>query len=187
MGKANPIFGVGFGNFRTEWPKYFRPIPGNDIRELEDGNHNTFTGLFAEIGLVGLVLYLIIFYYMFRVGLRVYRKGEGFEREFSLVFLLVVIIYIFGGNFSDYRSGQFFNTTLFLLFGTVVGIEVHMARATHQSVEELWSGRLESAVEPLRWDKLMSSEANVTYHGVSKPLIEEDFESDRIRFRGLPS
>ena len=187
MAKANPIFGVGFGNFRSAWPKYFRSIPGSEIRDLDDGNHNTFTGLFAEVGLVGLLPYLMIFYYMFRVGLRVYSKGEGFEREFSLVFLLVVIIYIFGGNFSDYRSGQFFNTTLFLLFGTVAGIEAHMASATHQSAEEPWSGRLESDVEPLRWDKLMSSEANVTYHGASKPLIAGGFQSDRIGYRTLPS
>src|SRR5438067_5362009 len=26
MGKANPIFGVGYGNFKTEWPKYFHKI-----------------------------------------------------------------------------------------------------------------------------------------------------------------
>src|SRR3989449_9457572 len=113
MGMAHPIFGVGFGNFKLLWPKYFEEIDP-EVRELDDGNHNTFLGLFAEVGLVGLIPYLMIFYYMFRVGLRVYRKGEGFEREFSLVFLLVAVIYMFGGNFSDYRSGPFFNTVLFL-------------------------------------------------------------------------
>ena len=130
MGKANPIFGVGFGNFQTEWPKYFRPIEGVPIRDLADGNHNTYLGRFAEVGLVGLILYLMIFYHMFRVGLRVYRKSEGFEREFSLVFLLVLVSYTVGGYFSDYRAAQFFNTTLFLLFGTVAGIEVQMASST---------------------------------------------------------
>jgi hypothetical protein len=131
MGKANPIFGVGFGSFVHEWQQYFHPIDDAGIRDLTDGNHNTFLGLFAEVGVVGLISYLMIFYYMFRVGLRVYRKVEGFEREFVLVFLLALISYIIGGNVSDYRHGQFCNTTLFLLFGTVAGIEAQMAFSTH--------------------------------------------------------
>src|SRR2546426_3328914 len=36
MGKANPMFGIGFGKFATEWPKYFRPIAGTFIRDLAD-------------------------------------------------------------------------------------------------------------------------------------------------------
>jgi O-antigen ligase len=158
MGKANPIFGIGFGNFRSAWPQYFRP-EGSDVRDLDDGNHNTFLGLFAETGLVGLILYLMIFYYMFRVGLRVYRKGEGLEREFSLVFLLAVLVYMFGGNFSDYRSGQFFNTSLFLLFGTVAGIEVQMASATHRAAGELSSRRFEPDVESFWADRFVKSQA----------------------------
>jgi O-antigen ligase len=142
MGKANPIFGIGFGNFLSAWPKYLQTIPGNDINDLSDGNHNTYLGLFAETGLVGLIPYMVIFYFMFRVGLHVYRKGEGFEREFSLVFLLVVMIYIFGGNVGDYRHVQFFNTVLFLLFGTVTGIEMHMALPTHQLREETGNGQV---------------------------------------------
>jgi O-antigen ligase len=134
MIKANPIFGIGFGNYRSMWPQYFQPVEGIDLRELDDGNHNTFLGLFAETGLVGFLSYLIIFYYMLRVGLQVYRKGEQFEREFALVFLLVMIVFIFGGNFSDYRSERFLNATLFLLFGTVAGIKVHRASVTPRSV-----------------------------------------------------
>jgi len=91
------------------------------------GNHNTFLGLFAEIGLVGLVPYLMIFCHMFRVGLRVYGREEGLTREFSLVFLLVVTSYMIGANFSDYRSGRFHNTVLFLLFGAVARIDVQAA------------------------------------------------------------
>jgi hypothetical protein len=69
----------------------------------------------------------MIFYYMFRVGLRVYKDSEGFEREFSLVFLLLVINYIIGANFSDYRNAPFLNTSLALLFGTVARMETGLA------------------------------------------------------------
>ncbi len=127
MIKANPIFGIGWSNFKAEWRKYVRPIAEVDFKELTDGNHNTFLGLLAEVGLVGTLPYLLILYNMFRVGLRVFRRGGGFEREFALILLLVVCSYLIEANFSDYRTTQFFNTVLFLLFGTVAGIDAQMA------------------------------------------------------------
>jgi len=141
MGINNPIFGVGYGNFKTEWPKYFHPIY-EDVVDLTDGNHNTFLGLFAEVGLVGLTPFLLILYQMFRVGLRVYRKAEGFEREFALVFLLAAASYVIGANFSDYRNAQFCNTTLFFLFGIVASIEASMrlpAQRSGVSHPRLWT------------------------------------------------
>jgi len=134
MSKANPIFGVGWGNFKTEWPKYVQFIPGIDIGPgLTDGNHNLFLGLLAEVGLVGLLLYLLIFYYMFRSGLRVFRRATGLEREFALIFLLVLSSYLFRGNFGDHRYYRFDNTVLFLFFGMIAGIETHMAFTTARS------------------------------------------------------
>jgi len=131
MGMANPIFGVGYGNFKTEWPKYFHNIY-DDVIDLTDGNHNTFLGLFAEVGLVGLIPYLLILYHLFRGGLRVYGKAEGFEQEFALVFLLAAVSYVIGATFSDYRNAQFCNTTLFVLSGAVAGIEAHMTSPTRR-------------------------------------------------------
>ncbi len=125
MGMANPIFGVGYGNFKTEWPKYFHNIY-DDVVDLTDGNHHTFLGLFSEVGLVGLIPFLLVLYHLFRMGLRVYRRAEGFEREFALVFLLAATCYVIGANFSDYRNARFCNTALFLLGGTIAGIEAHM-------------------------------------------------------------
>src|SRR5262249_48101937 len=134
--KANPIFGIGYGNFVLEWRKYLRWTPETDyIEGVTEGNHSTFLGLLAETGLVGTILYLVIFYHMYRIGYRVYRKGEEFEREFALVFLSVATSYLIGANFSDYRMSQFFNTVLFLLFGTVSRIETQMATPTRRSTE----------------------------------------------------
>jgi O-antigen ligase len=130
MGMANPVFGVGFGNFPIEWPKYFRPIEGANVPDLTDGNHNTFLGLFAEVGLVGLIPYLMIFSFMFRVGIRVFTHGAGFARDFSLVFLLLTVNYLFGANFSDYRSGPFQNTVLFVIFGSVAAMDLQRRHST---------------------------------------------------------
>jgi O-antigen ligase len=146
MSKANPILGIGYGNFKREWPQYVRPIPGIEIEELTDGNHNTFLGLLAEVGLVGIILYLAIFYNMFRVGLRVFREGGRLEREFALLFLLVAGSYMIDANFHDMRSTQFLNTDLFLLFGTVAAVEAKLgvgprARSAEQSLADAPGGR----------------------------------------------
>jgi len=66
------------------------------------------------------------------MGLRVYRKSEGFEQQFSLVFLLAALSYVIGANFSDYRNAQFCNTTLFLLCGAVASIEASMTVPVHR-------------------------------------------------------
>jgi len=128
MSKANPVFGIGWGNWMSEWPKYIGEVPGIDAGrwadELTDGNHNTFLGLLSEVGLVGMVPYLLIFYSMYRIGLRVFLRGHGLDREFALIFLIVASSYIIDSNFHDSRSTSFSNTVLFLLFGTVAGIRV---------------------------------------------------------------
>jgi O-antigen ligase len=165
MGKANPFFGVGFGKFKDEWPKYFTPIEGTGVRDLSDGNHNTFLGLFAETGLGGLIPYLVTFFYMFRAGLKVFKRGQGLESDFALVFLLVVTIYIFGAMVGDYRSGTFFNTVLFLLFGTVSAIEARLALA------------------PQTFGKVRGIVQAQTRRRVAKPVLAYDDASGGRRLR----
>src|SRR5262249_5513613 len=136
MGKANPLFWVGLCQYQTERREDFRGIERVGGCGGGGGEQHKYLGGFCGGWLVRVNPYLMIFYYIFWVGLRVYRKSEGFEREFALVFLLVLISYIIGGNFSDYRTAPFINTVLYLLFGTIAGIEVHMALPTRRLREE---------------------------------------------------
>jgi O-antigen ligase len=129
MAMANPIFGVGYGKFKTEWPKYFQETSGSGIRDLTDGNHNTFLGIASDLGLVGFTPYLAMIGCMFLLGIRVYTDRKGFDKCFSLVAILVLVTYVFGANFSDYRSGPFFNAALFLLFGCVAAMDPHTKRS----------------------------------------------------------
>src|SRR5262249_19693475 len=122
MGMTNPIFGIGFGNFYARWPNYFGQFKEMGVQDLTDGNHNTFLGLFSEVGLAGFLPYLMILYYMLRVGIRVHAHADGFERDFALVFLFVFCNYLLGANFSDYRSGPFHTMVLFFTFGAVAAM-----------------------------------------------------------------
>lgn len=62
MGKANPVLGVGLGNFQTSSVHYLLE-PGTITRSdyiVDEPKvaHNTYLEMFAETGLVGLVLFL---------------------------------------------------------------------------------------------------------------------------------
>lgn len=55
MGRDHFIFGVGRGNYVLNSPPYFEAIGQAFIDNIP---HNTYTGLLAEVGLVGLMLFL---------------------------------------------------------------------------------------------------------------------------------
>src|SRR5208283_3542636 len=48
MGMANPLTGVGYGSFFSNWERYFGYKEKQLTVDLTDGNHNTFLGLFAD-------------------------------------------------------------------------------------------------------------------------------------------
>ena len=74
MIEENTLFGVGAGNWKIEFPKY-----GLDKHSVKVKNgltvyqrpHNDFIWVFSEIGIMGILLYLLIFfavlYYLFRI------------------------------------------------------------------------------------------------------------------------
>lgn len=55
MGVDHPIFGVGRGNYIMNSRPYFEAIGQSYIDDIP---HNTYTGLFAETGLIGMLLFL---------------------------------------------------------------------------------------------------------------------------------
>jgi putative inorganic carbon (HCO3(-)) transporter len=55
MNKANPLLGVGAGAFTYAWPLYATP----EAPKLPKVAHNVFMDIIAELGFVGLILFLI--------------------------------------------------------------------------------------------------------------------------------
>jgi len=120
MGLANLVTGVGYGNFGATWRDYF----GNEERQLTndltDGNHNTYLGLFAELGVPGLFLYLALLAGLTRECLTVRRHlgaKDDFERHFSLCALAVLTVAMIEALFGDLRFDPTLNTLLFLFLG----------------------------------------------------------------------
>ena len=120
MGRDNPVFGVGYGNFDRRWRTYFDARSEELTRELTDGNHNTYLGLFAETGVIGLALYVGLWLatlWECILARRVLRGGAEFEANFALVALCLVCVAMFEAFFSDMRFDPTFNTLVFLFAG----------------------------------------------------------------------
>jgi O-antigen ligase len=75
MGMDHPVFGVGRGNFILNSQPYFEKLGVDVIKNIP---HNTYFGLFAETGFIGLILYLMPFFMI------VYALFKRYSNNFSL-------------------------------------------------------------------------------------------------------
>ena len=82
MVEANPIEGVGAGNFHTSSIHYLLVQPGlirrgDFIADTQKVAHNVYLQTWAELGIVGLALLLILIVAVLRTGLRAIRAFEN--------------------------------------------------------------------------------------------------------------
>lgn len=65
MSLDHPILGVGYGNFKTHYQSYSRPL-GLDSRREGRSAHNLYLEIFAELGIVGLAWLFALQWVVFR-------------------------------------------------------------------------------------------------------------------------
>ncbi len=126
IGMSNFLFGAGYGSFSREWRKYFGGEELESVRDLNSGNENTYIGLFSEVGIVGLLLYVSLLVRAFIRCLSIrarLRSEQEFERQFVLMTMALFLMAFFQGWFGDLRFALAFNTILFLFFGIVVSMD----------------------------------------------------------------
>jgi O-antigen ligase len=118
-----PLFGLGLGRFNDAIP-YYAPEFGPAGRDLLASQHNIFLGIVAEVGLIGLVPFLIILYYLIKYSFFLYRilGEEGLiSKELVVTFWAILIIYLASASFIQ---SQYFiapNSLVFLWGGIIVG------------------------------------------------------------------
>lgn len=125
MGMANFFTGVGYGNFKANWSKYFTSAARGLTKDLSDGNHNTYLGLFADLGFLGPMLYITLFGLVVERCIHV-RTSLGrhcpFEAAVCLTALALVAITLWEGVSGDNRFDPTLNTITFLFVGITASI-----------------------------------------------------------------
>ncbi|MBI3754041.1 MAG: tetratricopeptide repeat protein [Deltaproteobacteria bacterium] len=74
--QGHPIRGVGFWSFHTIYSKYKNQIYQNVEHYF---SHNDYLQLWAELGLIGVGVFLILIYLYFREGFRCLKVGAGLK------------------------------------------------------------------------------------------------------------
>jgi O-antigen ligase len=126
MGMANFVTGVGYGGFGSNWEKYFGNQERELTRDLTDGNHNTYLGLFADLGFPGVALYVALFGFVLKECIRI-RKSLGpdsaFERNVALSSIALVVITLWEAMSGDLRFNPTLNVVTFLFVGITASMK----------------------------------------------------------------
>lgn len=127
MGMANFVTGVGYGKFGANWQKYFGSKQAELTKDLTDGNHNTYLGLFADLGFPGVALYVTVFGFVLRDCIRARRlidRKYDFERNLVLSSIALVAILLWEAMSGDMRFNPTLNTVTFLFVGIAASIHL---------------------------------------------------------------
>lgn len=110
----NPIIGVGVNNFYNRFPEYIYSIElETKLRDIDlegKDSHNVFIGLLCELGIVGIIPFLIFLISIFK------RIRKTKNNKFSLlVFMIYVFIFVsLFFNTIQYRKFFYFSNAIFL-------------------------------------------------------------------------
>jgi len=87
--KKNPVFGIGYGVFRTL---------GLDLGDT----HNIYVKTLTEQGLIGFLIFFTVLFCFMKEGFFLYQKGEDeLDKALGLGFFICIFILIFNNFFGD--------------------------------------------------------------------------------------
>jgi O-antigen ligase len=120
-----PVLGWGYG-LHEEFDEQFRqPILGYAVNN-EHTSHHTYLLIGAELGLVGLFLYMYPMFWLYARSRRAipHLPREGFYgRSFLILMWLIILDHIAVGNFTDMIYSNMFTTGMWWL---VLGLIANM-------------------------------------------------------------
>ena len=102
--ERKPVFGGGIKSFKIncEWKFNHSCAPHT---------HNYFIEVLADLGVIGLVFFLILFYYPLLKFIIVYTKDINYNLTINIRFIILPIcLIIFSEAFPIRSSGSFFST-----------------------------------------------------------------------------
>jgi O-antigen ligase len=139
----HPFFGCGFMNFSEIAIQYRRPriVPlfGNIDLGLgtEAVPHNIYLTVFAEQGLLGIVPFFLIYFFLAKASLDAYRElpqSGLISREFVACVWCAIAGYMVNAMFIEMRYFEYVNVLFFFLMGAMVGMHERY-RAQRLAVE----------------------------------------------------
>jgi hypothetical protein len=123
-----PVFGCGAGRFMEEAEPYVQQVTRTVLgyREIGMGlatnQHNQFSGILAETGLVGFVPFVLLYVFLIRLlGKARSVRAEEYDSEFVVLVWAVLWAYVSVIMFIEPRWFEFMNALPFMFMGIVAG------------------------------------------------------------------
>jgi len=138
--KANPLTGIGYGLFGKELEKYFLAFKDDyTVSRLtdQDGNHNTYLGLLAEVGLLGFGCYIAILFCLLRMCYQAYKQFDdvrSVEKALAAVGMALIVSVLVTGQFSDLRFDQRQLPVMFFILGVIASVKARCLQSQQQSI-----------------------------------------------------
>lgn len=151
--RDHPITGIGFGTFPYVSTELLYETPGVDpeiIQQREAGNnlvaHNTYLGTAAELGITGLLLWIMVVLstglLLARTAARAAAVGAGFVSRVSHALLLGLATWSITSIFLSSETTR--------MFWIIVGLSLALPKLIPEPGRTVWRGGREPADQPAR-------------------------------------
>jgi O-antigen ligase len=124
MVRDNPLFGVGFGNYRRYADQFQRRVLDHLVTRTL-ASHNSYIGLAAELGLPAFLLFALPVLWWLRRTLEVWPRlpRTGFmSRALLAILWLVILDHLVVNTFSDMRHSTYGMGMWWLTLGLIGGL-----------------------------------------------------------------
>jgi O-antigen ligase len=147
MFKDYPFTGVGFNNYNQRFLEYQFRVPGsNRVYGSERSPHSSYVGLLANVGLIGLALWLVVFAVAIRSTVIAWSLVREQRTSNKYFFVQAVTFSLFLQLFYGWSLNVHENKIFWLILGSTVA----MRRLADGTVETAATSENGSVAAPLR-------------------------------------
>ncbi|MGN8224559.1 O-antigen ligase family protein [Gracilimonas sp. BCB1] len=119
------LLGVGFRGFSTEFKSYHPPETTQGIFEP----HNEYYAVFAELGLIGFVIFIALLAKIFRTAIQSIRESDS-ESDMHVISIALFATFVSYLVFYNFLGGMLVNSILFILIGLIFVVNKLIADKT---------------------------------------------------------
>lgn len=161
----HPFFGCGFMNFQDVAVDYRKPRDVPFFGHIDVGvggetvPHNIFVTIIAEQGLLGIIPYFLIYFFVWRASVKSYRElpQEGtVSRDFVVCVWCAIAGYFINAMFIEMRYFEYVNVLFFFLIGSMIGMSDRYVaeRAAAERAAKLSAGNETPGAVHARWARV---------------------------------